>query len=60
MEEKNFSFDEWSDSSSKEMNLIKNIMAKPPVKLEQKDITKEPILPDKEKSVSFKDLLGIL
>lgn len=60
MEEKKFSFEEWSDSSSKEMNLIKNIMIKPPVNLEQKDVTKEPILPDKEKPASFKDLLGIL
>lgn len=62
MDEKNFTIEEWSKSGSKEMDIIKNIISKPVVQLQQKEITEKDVQQYNatDKKPSFKDILGIL
>lgn len=60
MDEKNYTIDSWADSKSKEANLIKSIMAKPVIKLEQNEITEKDIKQEEDKKKSPIHFLGLL
>lgn len=60
MEEKNYTIDTWADSQSKEANLIKSIMAKPVINLEQKEVTEDDLKQEETKKKSPIHFLGLL
>lgn len=60
MDEKNYTIDTWVDSQSKEANLIKSIMAKPVINLEQKDLTEYDLKQEETKKKSPIHFLGLL